>query len=485
MHNQVSASICNHLWTRERVRFSDTCRGFQAEVQSSSRPFISHLLALSLLTLGPTKNSFFVISIPPPSSPSCEVAAALFAPLVPALIAITSGRSCPQHSDFQWLMTGSLRCFMRSSTGRDFLQMLEVSAPALAMHRSSFFGTLQSERRLAMCAQVNAALVDLMRSRIPDSLSCLPGLDAFAVFAADGHYHSAAAHDAPIDGAKRAVGHIFTLDLSTHALAHLVASDQKTRKHEHEIRALKRIPASALRAGVRKGKKVLMAYDGASIDFHQWHAWKQGSGIYMVSLVKANLALAVQGNWPFDSQDAHNAGVLRDELVGTATAGFLLRRITFYDACSGRVFEFLTNEMTLMPGVITQIYKMRWDIEKVFDETKNKLAQKKSWASGETPKEMQAQFICIAHNLLVLLEAKLAQEEGITNVAEAKRKSKRLAESIAIAAKQKRQLPAGLIAIQRHTQRSLKFIRWVASHLFTDIPWKVACTTLIGHYARL
>lgn len=65
-----------------------------------------------------------------------------------------------------------------------------------------------------------------------------------------------AAHDAPVDGSKRAVGHLFTLNLRNHAMAHLIASDQKARKHEHEMRA-----------GAGKGRKVIYAYDRACIDF--------------------------------------------------------------------------------------------------------------------------------------------------------------------------------------------------------------------------
>lgn len=420
-----------------------------------------------------------------PPDTSFDVASKLFAPLAPALLGAGASRNCPEHSDCQWLMTGALRCVLRSTTGRDFVQMLSALAPGLAIERSSFFGTLHSARRLDMCRQTNANLCRGMRSSVPDALRALPGLAGFDVFAADGHYHAAAAHDAPVAGAKRAVGHLFTIDLRTHAMAHLVASDQKARKHEHEMRALKRIAASALRAGAAKGRKVLIAYDRACIDFHQWQTWKQGSGIYMVTLVKANLALTVQGNLPFDESDAHNAGVLRDELVATGTCGYLLRRITFYDACTGRELVFLTNELKLMPGVIAQIYKMRWDIEKVFDETKNKFEQKKAWASGETAKAMQAQFMCIAHNLLLMLEVELERQEGITNVAEAKRKAARLARNVAEAKKQGRTLPRGLVSIQRHTQRSLKLIRWVASHVFSTIPWKLACAALVALYATL
>jgi hypothetical protein len=34
------------------------------------------------------------------------------------------------------------------------------------------------------------------------------------------------------------------------------------------------------------------------------------------------------------------------------------------------------------------------------------------------------------------------------------------------------------------TQRTLKFIRWVAAQLWLDIPWKDACLILMTLYAK-
>jgi len=46
---------------------------------------------------------------------------------------------------------------------------------------------------------------------------------------------------------------------------------------------------------------------------------------------------------------------------------------------SGKVFNFLTNlHHSVKPGIDALLYKMCWDIEKVFDEIKNRLGEKKS-----------------------------------------------------------------------------------------------------------
>jgi hypothetical protein len=45
--------------------------------------------------------------------------------------------------------------------------------------------------------------------------------------------------------------------------------------------------------------------------------------------------------------------------------------------CDSKVYVYLTSEMTLEPGLLVLLYKTRWEIEKVFDETKTKLQEQK------------------------------------------------------------------------------------------------------------
>jgi len=177
--------------------------------------------------------------------------------------------------------------------------------------------------------------------------------------------------------------------------------------------------------------------------------------------------------------------VERDEQVGTATRGVMLRRVTYTDPDSGTTYEFLTNEMTLRPGVVALLYRMRWDIEKVFDELKNKLRQTKAWAKSATAKEMQAQFICLAHNLMRLLEDKLAGE-GIGNGSETKRRAARSGPPPGDGAAPSPPRWADCLRewLQRFTQRGVKFIRWLRAQLLVPCPWDEACARLRLTYAR-
>ncbi len=101
--------------------------------------------------------------------------------------------------------------------------------------------------------------------------------------------------------------------------------------------------------------------------------------------------------------------------------GIRVREITFHNPCGGQVYVDLTSEMTLALGLLALLHKTRWEIEKVFDETKTKLQEKKSWATTTTAKEMRSHFVALVPSLLLLLQD-LHQQQGVENVAEIQRR---------------------------------------------------------------
>jgi hypothetical protein len=222
--------------------------------------------------------------------------------------------------------------------------------------------------------------------------------------------------------------------MRTHHLRHLALAELRPGGgNEHDMHALKRLGAGALRFGAKAGRRSMIVWDRACIDFVFWAEAKR-LGVYFVSREKANMKIEVIGLTPnFDMADPRNAGVTADELVGPGGGGAMIRRVTYTDA-KGTTYRYLTNEMKLPAWVIVLLFKQRWDIEKVFDEVKNKMHERKSWASSDAAKEAKeakeanANFICLAHNLMVLLEAEIENREDVGNVAERKRKSELEAE---------------------------------------------------------
>ncbi len=219
-----------------------------------------------------------------PVVPTPNFAEGFFAPARTHLDQAPSARFCPELSDDQWLLLGVRRALEDRPTGRGFLQHL--SAAGLEAPRTNhFFETLKSGRRLALIAECSHGLARSLPALGEDFWGGVPELEGFETYAGDGHFHAAAAHDAPAadDGVKYATGHFFSLNLRTHALAHLTAADQVARKKEHDMHALKRLSMEELRQGADKGRKVLYVWDRAGIDFQKWHHWKHSGGLYFLS----------------------------------------------------------------------------------------------------------------------------------------------------------------------------------------------------------
>jgi len=116
----------------------------------------------------------------------------------------------------------------------------------------------------------------------------------------------------------------------------------------------------------------------------------------------------------WDRTDRRNHGVLEDMRVKTRT-GHPLRLLCYLNLVTGQAFEFLTNEPDLPHGVLVELYRRRWNIEKVFDALKNKLDETKAWATSLESRATQAQFLMLTHNLLLLYEQVLEQRHGVVN----------------------------------------------------------------------
>jgi hypothetical protein len=259
----------------------------------------------------------------------------------------------------------------------------------------------------------------------------------------------------------------------------------KDKGNHHDMAVLKSLAPATLRQGAKRRRKVIYAYDRAAIDFEQWNKWKQGNGIYFISRTKETLNLAFQKMNDFDRENQINANVLRDEVVTAATSTHLLRRIVFWDVLESVSYEFISNEMTLPPGLIAHLYRMRWDIEKSFDEFKNKLHETKAWASSHNAKQIQAHLICLTENLLLLLRYSLEIHENIRNEAEIKRRQQRLTKAVTEVTENGGKVPLPLLMLQHLSQTSVKFIRWVAALLYYHLPWDRAMTHLRTSYASL
>lgn len=411
-----------------------------------------------------------------------------FSPLIPAVARVTEafGHCCKAIPDARWLEQGCLRVLSQNTSGRGHVQQLS-DHNMMTVIRQTMQATLHSKRRLDFITAVNTAVRDQLLRDKNDPFLDISSLRDFHIYAADGHYHEHATHDAPIDGKKRAVQHFYALNLRTQALSHLSIAESggdDERKREHDMRALKRLTIEALRQQAPVGKKVLYVYDRAGIDYQAWTKWKK-QGVYFISREKSNTALKVCGPLPYKKSDPHNYGVLSDDCVGSANSFSMIRRITYWCPESSEVMSFITNVFDdIPPGVIVYLYKRRWDIEKIFDTVKHSYQEKKAWASGDTAKSIQAHFICLQHNLACLFEQKCPYQA--IEKPHHQRAVKRINELKQIVAARNNP-PQGITslyqAVIRLSQHPLTYLRWLRVSLEHHLLVSEALGRLARHRA--
>jgi len=417
----------------------------------------------------------------PSLSVTSEVRNQFLQPLLAVFAQVTARRKCPVQSDLDWLLKGVDRVLSNKRSGRDFLQSFQLFW-AQPMQVGPYFETLASPRRLAMVAECSARLRARVEADRTSALAGFSALDAFEVYAGDGHYLEHATHD-PVNGETHwPTGHFFALNLKSQSLFPLTLADLSARKKEHDARALKRQSVAQLRQGAGQGRRVLWVWDKAGVDLAFWQE-RKASGIYFLSLRKAGMCLELEKERSLDLLQPINQGVQSDRVVRDRR-GIRVREITFENPCDGQVYVYLTSEMTLEPGLLVLLYKTRWEIEKVFDETKTKLQEKKSWATSVTAKEMQAHFVALVHNLLLLVQDQ-HEQQGVVNTAETERKEKRLEQQEKALREKGRSLPLIYKTLQRFTQATFKLIRWLRVHWHLPTSLPQALLQLQHLYAKL
>ncbi len=389
---------------------------------------------------------------------------------------------CSGIADINFVQLGTLRCISSSKTGQEFLQY-HADHEVADIDPGHFFKALKSKRRLENLTSTNQLLAGKLNEQTIDPLDQFPELDKWDIDLVDGHYQKAACFDPKYINSKGnlksiATGHFFRMDLRNQHLSCLdLVKPEDGKKKAHDVTVIRRSTPETLRNGAAKGRKVMLVWDKACIDYHLWFDLKHTHSIYFITQEKENSAAEICSPNLVDHSDSRNDGVVSDHLVGTSN-GVQLRRIVYKNPKDGKVYTYLTSDNTLPPGILVLLYKHRWDEEKVFDVLKNKMEERKSWASSDEAKQAHAVFECLAHNLLLLLEDRIIQEEGIVDECERKKDLGRKREGSPESLRLRKVGNMVNTAITRATQRTQRFIRWVRNRIYMKALWSDAVARL-------
>lgn len=93
-----------------------------------------------------------------------------------------------------------------------------------------------------------------------------------------------------------------------------------------------------------------------------------------------------------------------------------LRRVKYHDAETQKTLTFLTNNFSLAPLIIAQLYKCRWKVELFFKWIKQHLRIKKFYGTSENAVKTQVWIAVSVYVLVAIVKKKFGVEESLYQI---------------------------------------------------------------------
>jgi hypothetical protein len=157
--------------------------------------------------------------------------------------------------------------------------------------------------------------------------------------------------------------------------------------------------------------------DRGYIDFERLFALTLSSAFFVVR-TKANVLLQRRYSHPVDK----STGVRSDQTVvltsfGSASAyPDTLRRVSYFDAETGKRLKFLTNNFALPAQTVAQIYKQRWQVELFFKWIKQHLRIKAFYGTSENAVKTQIWIAVSGYVLVAIMRKRLGLEASLYQI---------------------------------------------------------------------
>lgn len=213
-----------------------------------------------------------------------------------------------------------------------------------------------------------------------------------------------------LDGARKKGG--FKVHAMMDAFSGVTQFVRLTEAREHDQKFLYHLNLSA---------NSWIVFDKAYTTYGQFAKWTDQK-VWFVTRERNNADFHVTKVLVDRTKRRKTKGVLKEQLVtvgvkqnGTVIQRLRLRRITFLSE-EGKVYVFLTNNISLPASQIATIYKNRWMIELLFKQIKQNFPLRYFW--GESPNAIKMQVYCvlIAQLLMVVIRKKAATKKSFANM---------------------------------------------------------------------
>jgi hypothetical protein len=163
-----------------------------------------------------------------------------------------------------------------------------------------------------------------------------------------------------------------------------------------------------------------IVFDKGYVDYSEYERiGKQGA--FFVTRQKKDARYEVIASKELN-QKSMDAGVKSDQILvqGTRTQRekirLNVRMVTFFDTESGRIFEFLTNNFSLLPEEIAEIYKKRCLIEVLFKRVKQNFPLKYFLGDNENAIKIQIWCAFISDLLIKIVQVQLKRKWAFSNL---------------------------------------------------------------------
>jgi len=157
--------------------------------------------------------------------------------------------------------------------------------------------------------------------------------------------------------------------------------------------------------------------DRGYVDFERLFLLTLSSAFFVVR-TKSNVLLQRRYSRPVDK----STGVRSDQIVvltsfGSASAyPDTLRRVSYFDAETGKRLKFLTNNFALSAHTIAQIYKQRWQVELFFKWIKQHLRIKAFYGTSENAVKTQIWIAVSVYVLVAIMRKRLGLEASLYQI---------------------------------------------------------------------
>ena len=312
-----------------------------------------------------------------------------------------------------FILLGCLRQLQGTKILREQIQSLfdlDEKAETVPLARSTWSDALASNSRCKILKQAADVLVTAAREELPDRFSGIDELGTRAIFAIDASYQEESSHYQPLypgeGGTDNKKGH---MNMTTYDMRAGIAVNSTTETVSiDEMRFIKEVWTAS---HWTCQKNAIYVVDRAFIEARYWDQRKAKYGATVITRMKSTFKYQVVEEMAV-AGTAVNEGVIWDKKIQLNSSKKVWRLIQFVSP-DGKVYEYLSNDFTLSPGMIAFLYHRRWDEEKYFDNYKTDMANAKAWGKSPIAIEQQALLALVTHLLMRLFLHRKGLELGL------------------------------------------------------------------------